>query len=89
MSTTNSVNLEQVAALAAELPWADRLRLLERIAHELAASPAEEKIAACADWMALRGISRDLLGGEDAQAWVSRTRRESDEQREHQLEREA
>ena len=88
MSTTNSVNLEQVAALAAQLQWTDRLRLVERIARELAASPQNEETAERADWMSLRGIARDLLGGEDAQAWVSRTRRESDEQRERLLTRE-
>jgi len=82
-----SVNLEQVAALAAQLPWTDRLRLVERIAHELAVPPVEGQDAPHADWMSLRGIAPNLLGGEDAQAWVSRTRRESDEQREQPLRR--
>ena len=84
---TTSVNLEQVAALAAQLPWTDRLRLVERIVHELTVSPVEGQAAPRADWMSLRGIAPNLLGGEDAQAWVSRTRRESDEQREHPLRR--
>ena len=84
---TTSMNLEQVAALAAQLPRTDKLRLVERIAHELAELPVEGQAAPCADWMSLRGIAPNLLEGEDAQAWVARTRRESDEQREQQLRR--
>jgi len=33
-------------------------------------------------WRDIRGLARPSLLGEDAQAWVSRTRRESDEKRE-------
>ena len=83
MSMTRSVNLEQVAALAAQLPRMDRLRLVERIVHELAEAPSDGKATVSPDWMSLQGIAPDLLGKEDAQAWVSRTRRESDEQRGH------
>jgi len=86
MSMTSSVNLEQVAALAAQLPRTDRLRLVERIVHELVEAPSDGK-AARSDWMSLRGIAPNLLVEEDAQVWVSRTRRESDDQREHQLRR--
>lgn len=84
---TGPMSLEQVAALAAQLPPADRLRLVERIAHALASSPADGEPAPGPDWMSLRAISPNLLGGEDAQAWVSRTRREADEHRERQLRR--
>ena len=38
-------------------------------------------------WLELEGIAPGLMGGEDAQEWVSRTRRESDESREKQLRR--
>jgi len=85
---TTSMNLEQVAALAAQLPRTDKQRLVERIVHELAEPPAEGQAAPRADWMSLRGIAPNLLEGDDAQAWVSRTRRESDEPREQQLRRE-
>jgi hypothetical protein len=83
-----SVNLEQVAALAAQLPPAERLRLVEKIAHDLAGGSAGDEQAKRPTWKSLRGIAPDLLGGEDAQAWVSRTRREADEHREKQLRRE-
>jgi hypothetical protein len=84
---TVPVSLDQVAALAAQLPPADRLRLVERIAHDLASSPAHGEPVPRPDWMSLRAIAPNLLGGEDAQAWVSRTRREADEHRERQLRR--
>ena len=78
---TGPMTLEQVAALAGQLPPSDRLRLVERIAHDLASSPAEAELGPRPDWMSLRAIAPNLLGGEDAQAWVSRTRREADEHR--------
>ena len=36
-------------------------------------------------WRDIRGLARPSLLGEDAQAWVSRTRREADEKREREL----
>lgn len=39
------------------------------------------------DWMSIRGTAPNLLDGEDAQEWVSRTRREGDEHRERQWRR--
>ncbi len=39
-------------------------------------------------WRDIRGLIPYPMVGEDAQAWVSRTRRESDEHRESQLRRE-
>ena len=81
---TGPMSLEQVAALAAQLPPADRLRLVEGIAHELAASPTVGESPRRRLWAEIRGIVAYPLLGEDAQAWVSRTRRESDEQREKQ-----
>ncbi len=39
-------------------------------------------------WREIRGMARPSLFGEDAQAWVSRTRREADEERERLLKRE-
>jgi len=69
------------------LPVIERLRLMEKIAHELSATSGESE-AARHDWLSVRGIAPNLLDGEDAQAWVSRPRREADEQRERQWERE-
>jgi hypothetical protein len=62
---------------ATALPVPDRLRLVERIVHDLAQPPAETRPR----WMDLEGAASALLDGEDAQAWVSRTRRESDDGR--------
>lgn len=84
---TTPTTLEQVAALAAQLSATDRLRLVERIVHDLASTPATNEPRPGHDWRSLRGIAPNLLGGEDAQAWVSRTRREGDEQREQQWRR--
>lgn len=71
---------EHVIALAAQLPPMERLRLVERIIHDLAASP----VAADAPrrrWGEIRGRATFPMLGEDAQDSVSRTRRESDEER--------
>jgi hypothetical protein len=70
------------------LPAAERLRLVERIVRELATQSTEGAPAERYDWMAVRGIAAYPLCGEDAQAWVSRTRREADEQRQQQWKRE-
>lgn len=80
-----TVSLDEVTALADQLPTADQLRLVERVIHNLvSSSPVNEK-AERYDWMALRGIAPGLLSGEDAQAWVSRTRQEADERRENSM----
>lgn len=52
------------------------LRLIEMAAHDLMAQPAKDAPSERHDWMSIRGIAPDLLGGEDAQEWVSRTRGE-------------
>jgi hypothetical protein len=86
---TTAVSLEQVAALAAKLSLADRLRLIEAIAHDLvtpSASPEGEPPRR-RSWREIRGIVAYPMCGEDAQEWVSRTRREGDEQREKALRR--
>lgn len=63
---------EDVYRAATALPLRDRLRLVERIVHDLALLPPKARPT----WMALEGAAPNLLEGEDAQAWVSRTRRE-------------
>lgn len=64
------------------LPIAERLRLIELTVHDLAVSTSTQEQAERPSWMSVRGIAPNLLGGEDAQKWVSRTRRESDAHRE-------
>ncbi len=68
---------EELYTAATALPPQDRLRLVERIVHDLAQAAVETR----PKWMDLEGAAAELLDGEDAQAWVSRTRRESDEGR--------
>lgn len=69
------------------LPVAERLRLIEITAHDLAARPTESEPVERHDWMSVRGIAPNLPGGEDAQQWVSRTRRAADERRKKQWKR--
>jgi hypothetical protein len=64
------------------LPVEERLRLIELTAHDLTVQLNEGQRQECYDWMSIRGIAPNLLDGEDAQEWVSRTRHEADEQRE-------
>ncbi|MBI3303214.1 MAG: hypothetical protein HYZ72_14195 [Deltaproteobacteria bacterium] len=71
------------------LPVAARLRLIEMTAHDLMVQPPEGELPQRHNWMSVRGIASNLLGGEDAQGWVSRTRREADEHREKQWKRQS
>jgi len=66
------------------LPVAERLRLVEKIARDLPVPPAESNSPDRFEWMSLRGIAPNLLEGDEAQTWVSRTRHEADEDRERQ-----
>ena len=70
------------------LPLTERLRLVEIIAHDLAQQSGDGEPVNRHDWMSLRGIAPDLLDGEDAQEWVSRSRRQADEHREKPRRRE-
>jgi hypothetical protein len=79
----DQVTLEQVEALAVQLTPADQRRLAERLlngAHHQAVTPGRS-------WSEIRGIMPYPMFGEDAQAWVWRTRRESDEHQERQWRR--
>lgn len=79
--TTTEEIYEQIVK---PLPAAERLRLIGKIVSDLSIQEIEGTLPELHDWMSLRGIAPDLLEGEDAQTWVSRTRRESDEDRERQ-----
>lgn len=65
----------------------ERLRLVERIVHDLSVGAEGLDVQPRPSWNDVRGIAPDLLGGEDAQEWVTRTRRESDETRDDQMRR--
>jgi hypothetical protein len=78
------LTLEQVEALAAQLPPEEQRRLAEKILQGLTTEPAVVRPRAGRSWSEIRGIVPYPMCGEDAQQWVSRTRREADEQRERQ-----
>lgn len=77
--------VEDVYQQAGLLSPMDRLRLIERIARSLAEERGAAGSSPTYDWMAVRGIAPTLQDGEDAQEWVSRTREESDAERDDQL----
>jgi hypothetical protein len=60
---------------------AEQAQLLEKIARNLSQQIPAGKPQERYDWMSVRGVAPNLLAGEDAQAWVSRSRREADEHR--------
>ncbi len=75
------VTLPAVAELAAQLPPAEQKQLAEGILRRLAsASPSNGPRRR--SWREIRGSVPYPLCGEDAQAWVTHGRRQSDEQRE-------
>lgn len=81
----NSKTAQEVyEQMVKDLPAAERLRLVERIVHDLSAQPDDGKSPQERDLLSLGGIAPGLLDGEDAQEWVSRARRESDEHRDKQ-----
>jgi hypothetical protein len=74
------VTYEQVEALAVQLPPVDQQKLAARLLAQCSGSA--QSVRPGRKWSEIAGIAPKLLGSEDAQAWVSRTRRESDERRE-------
>lgn len=77
------ITLSSVAELAAQLPPAEQKQLAESILQHLA-SGAQPATPRRRSWSEIRGSVPYPLCGENAQAWVSRTRQESDDQREQQ-----
>lgn len=69
MSQTELINIEkQTAALTLD----DHIRLMERLARQLAAKSRQSQIRY--DWSELYGLGKGLWAGEDAQAYVNRMR---------------
>lgn len=64
---------KQISALAPE----DQLRLIAYLADTVRRAHRHRR-----KWLEVGGVAPDLLDGEDAQAWVSRTRREDSQHRE-------
>lgn len=79
---------ELVAEKTKDLPPEKQQQVLDfvefvRSRREAATSPA----CPPRKWRDIGGLAPDLLAGEDAQEWVSRTRAESDRQRESAVRR--
>jgi hypothetical protein len=71
--------LKELMAQADSLTLDEQLRLAAYLVERVRSGrPPRRK------WREIRGLARPSLLGEDAQAWVSRTRREADEHRERQ-----
>ena len=79
MSILLDTVLKQVEQLTAE----ERLELIQKVAEGLKSKP--ESTSTKPKWADLRGMAPYPLMGEDAQEWVSRTRRESDGHRSKKL----
>jgi hypothetical protein len=78
--------LRSLLEQAEQLVPNERLELISHLANQLRVQahslPPKRK------WSDLKGMAPYPLMGEDAQAWVSRTRREGDEHREQLLQEE-
>lgn len=74
-----SAELDELIRKAERLSPEDRLRLLEHLSRRISPGRAQRQ------WREIRGAAPYPLLGEDAQASVSRTRREGDEHRKSQL----
>jgi hypothetical protein len=81
---SDSVTLAAVAELATQLPIVEQRQLAESILQRLA-SATESKPPRHRTWREIRGSVPHPLCGEDAQTWVSRGRRESEEPRDQPL----
>lgn len=80
--------IEEIYEQVRALPVSERLQLVERIVHDVSQRVQEVEPKAKRRWRDIRGTAVSLLGGEDAQEWISRGRREGDEHREKHLKRE-
>lgn len=75
--------LNEILGQAEQLTPEERLELIQKLVEGLRTS--EERAKSQTKWRDLRGMAPYPMMGEDAQEWVSRTRRESDEYRERAL----
>jgi hypothetical protein len=71
---------ENVVREAYALPREEQLRLIARLAERLSSPQEGQAMKDSPHWEDSAGASHPICG-EDAQRWVTRTRRESDERR--------
>jgi hypothetical protein len=74
-----SVLLDNVLKQIEQLTTEERLELIQKVAEGLKSKP--KSTSRKPKWADLRGMAPYPLMGEDAQQWVSKTRRESDDHR--------
>jgi hypothetical protein len=72
---------EQVASEADSLPREEQLQLIAHLAERLSSSKTDQAQSDRPRWEESAGILSRSICGEDAQSWVTRTRRESDQHR--------
>lgn len=72
---------EQVVREADALPREEQLRLIARLAARLSLPQERQARTDSPRWEDVEGIASHPMCGEDAQRWVTQTRRESDERR--------
>ncbi len=75
-----ATELDELIKKAESLSPEDRLRLLEHLSRSVSPPGKTHR-----QWREIQGAAPYPLLGEDAQAWVSRTRREGDEHRQSQM----
>lgn len=71
---------EQSEQLSADEQLMLAMRLIERVRQGAPAQPKPQQ----SKWSDMHGVFAHPLAGEDAQAWVTRTRQEGDERRDVQ-----
>ncbi len=78
------MGIDELIANAEQLPLAEQLQLVTHLLEKIRQSyisptPSHHR------WSEICGIAPSPIMGEDAQAWISRTRSETDTHREHTL----
>ena len=86
MTMTIDISPELQARLEAEA--AKRKQTPEEYTRTVVENSLPKTARAGRSWSEIEGAAKFPLAGEDAQAWVTRTRREGDENRERALRRE-
>ncbi len=80
-----SPQLQQVLSDIDRLSPTDRIQVMTHVIESIKEYVPIEPVRPQRKWSDLRGMVMAPLMGEDAQDWVSRTRREGDEHRESLL----
>jgi hypothetical protein len=77
-----SPQLQQVLSDIDRLSRTDRFQVMTHVIESIKEYVPREPVKSQRQWSDLQGMATSPLMGEDAQEWVSRTRREGDEHRE-------